>query len=228
MKKRFPAKSGPTKRGARTATEAIPPSGGSMAAILDAAKVLFLTEGYDGVNLELIASNAGVSRQTLYNQFGSKEAIFRAMVHRHWEAVTDAGSFLTDEAGGLADDPEAFFRNLATSILRFIKDHEQVAFTKLVIAEARHHPWIAEEFYRIGKGPLLEQFSSALRRMTDKGLLRCDNADLAARQFLGVLQELVFWPHVMSIGPDVERLPDEDEAVDASVKLFLTSYGRKT
>ena len=54
--------------------------------ILAAAKELFLADRYDGVNLERIAGRAGVSRQTVYNRFGSKETVFREMVRHHGSA----------------------------------------------------------------------------------------------------------------------------------------------
>lgn len=50
--------------------------------ILDAANALLLARGYRGVGLAEVASSAGVSRQTLYDQFGSKSGLLRAMVTR--------------------------------------------------------------------------------------------------------------------------------------------------
>ena len=52
------------------------------ARILEAAAELFRTHGYD-VSMDAIASVANVSKQTLYNQFGSKEDLFKAMIAEH-------------------------------------------------------------------------------------------------------------------------------------------------
>jgi AcrR family transcriptional regulator len=49
------------------------------ARILDAAADAFRAKGYD-VSMDEIASTANVSKQTLYNQFRSKEELFKAMV----------------------------------------------------------------------------------------------------------------------------------------------------
>ena len=68
----------PRRRKARTAPGRPPGAPVSEAAILDAARTLFLEAGYDGVNLERIAAAAGLSRQTLYNRFGSKEKKLKA------------------------------------------------------------------------------------------------------------------------------------------------------
>ncbi|MFF3839762.1 TetR/AcrR family transcriptional regulator [Streptomyces sp. NPDC001930] len=48
-------------------------------AIVRAARDLFLREGF-GVGMDAIAAEAGVSKVTVYNHFGSKEALFTAVV----------------------------------------------------------------------------------------------------------------------------------------------------
>lgn len=48
--------------------------------ILDAAERLFLANGLDGAGLEAVAADAGVSRQAVYDKFGSKGGLLRALV----------------------------------------------------------------------------------------------------------------------------------------------------
>lgn len=48
-------------------------------AVVRAARDLFLREGF-GVGMDAIAAEAGVSKVTVYNHFGSKEALFTAVV----------------------------------------------------------------------------------------------------------------------------------------------------
>lgn len=47
--------------------------------ILDAAERLILEHGLDGVGMETVAEAAGVSRQSVYNKFGSKGGLLLAM-----------------------------------------------------------------------------------------------------------------------------------------------------
>ena len=47
--------------------------------LLDAALRLFHERGYNGVGLEELAKEVGVTRQTVYNQFGSKGGLLRAL-----------------------------------------------------------------------------------------------------------------------------------------------------
>ncbi len=54
--------------------------------VLDAAYRLVAAEGWNGLRMTSIARAAGISRQTLYNEFGSKEAIGNALVQRELRA----------------------------------------------------------------------------------------------------------------------------------------------
>lgn len=53
--------------------------------IIDAANQLLLKSGYHSVGLETVAAAAGVSRQTVYDRFGSKAGLLRAMIARREE-----------------------------------------------------------------------------------------------------------------------------------------------
>lgn len=194
-------------------------------AIILAARKLFLKRGYEGVNLDAIAKKASVSRQTLYNNFGSKEAIFRAMLNDHWARVR-AGQ---DDEQTAAADPaqtEEMLRRFAQRMMTFIEGAEQVDFTRLVIAESRRTPWIGKEFYEVGKGPLLHSFADRLKAYTDAGGLRCEDPLLAAHQFFGIILECVFWPYVMAIGTATSELVTVEVAIDEAVKMFLARYGQ--
>src|SRR4051794_33340167 len=49
------------------------------AAVLDAARQLFLTDGYSATTMAAIATQAQVSTQLLYKAFGSKPGLVKAM-----------------------------------------------------------------------------------------------------------------------------------------------------
>ena len=193
-------------------------------AILQAAKRLFLDAGFDGVNLERVGKAAGVTRQTVYNLFGSKEAVFRAMVRLHWDEIAQDGSAVLSTSFNSRLEPAAILRGFGKAIMRFIDGTEQVAFTRLVIMESRQRPWIAEEFYRLGKQPLLEGFTACLRRLDEAGAIACRHPEVAAHQFFGLIQEFAIWPHVMAIGPAARAMPPPALVIDEAVLTFLSRY----
>jgi len=70
------------------------------AAILDAASALFLDRGYS-VSIDDIAAAAGVSKQTVYARFASKEELFEAVVRSGADQLVGA---LFDAQRGLSLD----------------------------------------------------------------------------------------------------------------------------
>ena len=202
-----------------------PAGNNASSAILQAAKRLFLEAGFDGVNLERVGKAAGVTRQTVYNLFGSKEAVFRAMVGLHWDEIArDSAAVLSTNLDPVLG-PAAILRGFGEAVVRFIDGTQQVAFTRLVIMESRQRPWIAEEFYRLGKEPLLEGFITCLHRLDEAGAIACERPDIAAHQFFGLIQEFAIWPHVMAIGPAVAAIPPPARVIDEAVLTFLSRYG---
>ena len=197
----------------------------SSVAILDAAQRLFLDAGYDRVNLDEVGRAAGLSRQTVYNQFGSKEAVFVQVVRRHWNAVRSETDSALSVMGDLEASPARMLHSFASALLRFVADTDQVAFTRLVIAESRRRPWIAEEFYKAGKEPILKAFAGALSAMASRGMIDCERPELAAHQFMGLVQEFVIWPRVMAIGEALAELPPSDLVIKEAVAMFLSRYG---
>lgn len=77
------------------------------ATLLDAAGVLLASRGWSEISMADIAARAGVSRQTLYNEFGSREEFAQAL------ALRTANAFLSQVNGTLAShakDPERGLR----------------------------------------------------------------------------------------------------------------------
>ncbi len=59
-------------------------------AILAAAEELFLQQGFERTSMDDVAALAGVSKQTVYAQFSSKDALFAAMSLGMTEVAADA------------------------------------------------------------------------------------------------------------------------------------------
>ncbi|ALM37621.1 TetR/AcrR family transcriptional regulator [Streptomyces albidoflavus] len=73
-----------------TETRPLTPAGRRIAA---AAEELFYERGITGVGVDLIAEHSGVTKRTLYNQFGSKDhlvAVYLAERDRRWRSLVQA------------------------------------------------------------------------------------------------------------------------------------------
>ncbi|TQK51991.1 TetR family transcriptional regulator [Streptomyces sp. SLBN-118] len=71
--------------------------------LLSAALAALADLPWSGVRMVDVASAAGVSRQTLYNEFGSKDGLARALVRREADAYLHGVERLLAERTGAAD-----------------------------------------------------------------------------------------------------------------------------
>lgn len=70
-------------------------------ALLNAAHIALSDLPWPGIRMVDVASSAGVSRQTLYNEFGSKDGLARALVRREADAyLRGVDRVLADRTGG--------------------------------------------------------------------------------------------------------------------------------
>src|SRR6185437_10116388 len=96
----------------RTESRPLLPPTAKLQAILEAATVAFLQNGYLGTNMDEVAALAGVSKQTVYNHFSNKETLFITIVTQMTNAGSDA---VRDEASELqpGTDVAEYLRNYA-------------------------------------------------------------------------------------------------------------------
>ena len=150
--------------------------------VVAAAERLFLERGFGAVSMDELAEAAGVARRTLYNQFASKEEIFREMLLRVSGQLEDAFPPGIETQG----DVEDVLRLVARMILELHKRPEYLGFLRMVVADSRQFPWIAEEFAAVME-PQTERLMRYLAHLTVMGILDRSNPLLAAHQLWGCL-----------------------------------------
>lgn len=188
------------------------------AAILDTARDLFFEHGY-GVGLETIAARAGVSRQTIYNLFESKDDLFAAIVQESSGQITAALAELTPES-----TPRDVLTALGVGFLSKILSDRAVQFQRLLIGSAASFPTLGPTFYANGPGRGLARLAAYLDRETTNQRLAVSDPVLAAEQFFGMLMGHRSMRRTLRI--DGELPPEEiRRRVDAAVSAFLRAYG---
>src|SRR5689334_19712873 len=190
----------------------------SREAVVDAAQRLFLQRGFGAVSMDDLSEAAGVARRTLYNQFASKEEIFREMLLRVSSQLEDAFPPGIETQGNV----EEVLRLIARAILGLHKQPEYLGFLRMVVADSRQFPWIAEEFAAV-MDPQTERLTRYLAHLTTMGVLDCRNPLLAAHQFMGMLNELSLWPWML--GRESVPVPEKD-IIEETIRMFLQHYRR--
>jgi TetR/AcrR family transcriptional repressor of mexJK operon len=147
--------------------------------VLRAATRSFLAHGY-GSSVEAIARRAGVAKQTVYEHFDSKDALFQ-------EAVRGLarGVLVT-----LDDTP----RNLRATLTRFALAYRRrvlgaqgIAMFRALVPEVPRFRPLARSMYAAGAGQTVRRLAGCLQKAMDAGQLRFDDPELAAELLMGML-----------------------------------------
>ncbi|SEH56910.1 transcriptional regulator, TetR family [Magnetospirillum fulvum] len=199
------------------------PQGRGMArrqAMLDAARELFLEKGFECTSLSDIVERSKGSRSTLYDQFGSKDGLLRALV----EGITSTVWELLGDETGPCTFCEAGLIELGGRFVRAALAPDNIAVYRILVAEGHRVPEIAELFFNTGprtlERRLAERFRAALSVREDAG-----SPDEIAQIYLGaMLGDL----HVRQVLGLVPHWSDEqiDSHVRIAVGIFLDGVGR--
>lgn len=154
---------------------------GKRSAVVAAAGELFVVRGYDGTSMEMIADVANVSRQTVYNQFESKEALFRAII----DDVVD--EFM---APLVSASPRAGVRETLVSFaehtLGLLVRPKFIGLYRLAVAETNRFPDLGRTIFEAGALRAQETISRYLQEQARTGKLKLADPFAAAGQFMAL------------------------------------------
>jgi AcrR family transcriptional regulator len=194
-------------------------------AILDAATDVFCEDGVAAASIDTIANRAGVSRQTVYNQFGDKEKVFAAVVE---DVTRRSGAELFATLGTFPDKPENLEKELTAFATRLVGrcmcDDDGRALRKLIENEGQRYPELFETWRDYGPGKSWPALSARFGKLAHDGYLDLDDANLAARQFMALVNADL--PNTYHLGAPLTEAEIEACAGDA-VKTFLRAFGKR-
>lgn len=186
-------------------------------AILAAARRLFIEKGFEKTTLSDIIAVAGGSRATLYEHFGDKEGLFRAIMEE------DNAMILSGLAPAQADDrvtPEAGLTAFALHLVKALLNEETTGTVRILISEGDRVPDIAEAFFRIGPENAIRRLAEYLQRLSDNGTLQIEDPAVAAQAFLGMVTGNLLVRRLI-LPQSAPAIPDLDRYVRQAVRLFL-------
>lgn len=197
-------------------------------AILAAATASFLRNGFRGTSMDEVASQAGVSKQTVYKQFTDKERLFREIVDGVTGNSDAIVSVITGAFGpGSAtsrDEFETRLRRVARVYLDRVLQPEVLSLRRLIIAEAEQFPDLAVHYYNQAPARGIDVIARCLEPYVDSGFLATADIRLAAGHFaylaLSVAQDRALFMPSEPTAP-IER----DRLAAAAAHAFLTAYG---
>ncbi len=187
------------------------------ARILEAALAEFSRNGFSGTSMQAIASRAGVSKPTLYQYFGNKQALLAA--------VLDAGKselLAPLRAGEGAPVVEVLWR-YAWTYADFVLRPDMLSLARLVIGEAERLPEVAHDYQQAGPKQALEGMKAYLDSQRARGELDFDDAELAAENLWALIlsapREHAL--HHPAEAPDPARIARH---IENGLRVFLTAF----
>lgn len=188
--------------------------------IVNAARRVFTTLGYDRASMNDIAVEAGVSKPTLYVYFEHKEALFAALVEELRANLPECNAILDVDVEDVRGTLIRYASRLVVKLTR--PDH--VAFMRMVIGAANAFPELGRITYAAGPEVGRERAAQFFAEQSRRGRLNVPDPYLAASQFLSLSQATFAKQMLFNVG----EVPTEAEIsayVEPAVDMFLSIYG---
>lgn len=176
--------------------------------------------GFAATSIEQVASDAGVSKVTIYNHFGDKRGLFSASIESECEKMR--GYFSLDEMP--SGTIEERLVTIAEAMLEFLSRPEMIQFERRIAAETEHVPGLGHAFLEAGPWRMKEAFSAWLAHICAQGELVIEDTVLAAEQFVSMAKGMGDLERRFGAKPS-----DEENAarIAGAVSLFLAAYAPK-
>lgn len=189
------------------------------ALILQAAKALFLKNGFHGSSMNQIAKSAGVTKLTVYNHFQDKENLFTCAIAQTCEESIKAHPIVLQPHTNFK---EALYQ-LCDLALKIINLPEAIKLEHLLLELAAEQNPLALSFYNASHQRLFLVWSDFLTQAVEFGFIRADNIEKQCNLLLSLL--LGHRHHEVLLG--VRAVPTSSECqgiINDAIELFLMKY----
>lgn len=191
------------------------------AAILAAAERMFLRHGFEGVSMDQIASEAGVSKLTVYSHFGDKDALFAEAAKAYCEQQMPSSVFDPAPATPLREK----LMEIATSFFTMVSSPEAISGHRLLCTPQMVEKRLARLFWEGGPLRVQNAFAGFLEQRVAACELEIEDVSRASAQFFSLLKgdlhmRLVFDCCDGEAGCDRYAR----EHLESSVDMFLRAY----
>ena len=169
--------------------------------------------------MDAIATEAGVSKLTVYSHFTDKETLYIAAIRAVCEAYLPDLYLGELEQGDLA----ATLIRIGSSFCTLINSPESLALHQLLVGMAGQDRKLAQLFYEVGPQRVCDGMSQILQRACEAGELHIEQPVEAARQFFTLLKGDHHFRLLIGCGePMTEQ--EREQHVKGIVATFLRLY----
>lgn len=186
-------------------------------AILDAAIEVFAERGVTA-SMEDIARRACVSKQTIYNHYGSKADLVRAVMDRRVHEIT-----ASLDAPNSVERPGAALAEFARVLLQAVMRPQGPAFLRMAMLGVSEMPEVAAAIYEAGARASRQRLAAFLQLETDAGRLACPDPMQAAEFFAGMVLGSLQMATLLGVDPHLDEARIDHIATEAAAR-FMRAY----
>lgn len=197
-----------------------PKKGRKFDQVLDGARQVFLSDGFEGASVDDIAKAAGVSKATLYSYFPDKRLLFVEVARSQCAAQAETALDMLDMDAAAPD----FLRALATEMIAFITSDFGKQIFRIFVAETERFPELGRQFYESGTLLVQKSLVTFLQKAAKRGEVVIDDYELAAQQFYHLCKVDIFERAIFNVAEDFSQR-EKDRVIEGAVTMFLARYG---
>lgn len=184
--------------------------------ILDAASKVFAARRYDGTSLEAVAREAGVTKRTIYEVVGDKEALFRAVCNYSSASVASV-TFPHAEPGAPAED---VLFTLARTLLDHALDPSKIALSRMIMLESMRFPDLASEVLEVGRAHMNRRIIAVFDEMKSNGIGVIPDPPFAADIFYDIVVGNLGFRATLGFA----EADDTDDRLLRRLRIFIAGY----
>jgi TetR/AcrR family transcriptional repressor of mexJK operon len=188
--------------------------------ILGAATCLFMEHGFTQTSMDQIAKKSGISKQTLYDRFPDKNALFTAVIEAKCQEYIPADAMRGFDQKNVRHSLYA----MGNALFQLIMSDEAIRMYRMMAAEAQHNPKLTRLFYDSGPQQVKRMMVEKMRQLKKTGRLRIKNPEAAKEAFGSLFTGSdMYMRRLLNIGPKPSRR-EMDAHVRRCVDFFITSH----
>ncbi|WP_266158187.1 TetR/AcrR family transcriptional regulator [Dyella silvatica] len=155
------------------------------AAILEAAKALFIRNAFAGTSMDAVAAEAGVSKLTVYSHFGDKDNLFREVIRARVQDLIPEETYQYDPH---VDRRDTLLR-IALHHIHLDCDAQNVGTFRAILSDCRQgNPRYGKLLWEEGPTRTHILMESLLQHAVDDGKLDIANVARASVQFMSLIK----------------------------------------
>lgn len=185
--------------------------------IEEAAYAVLNEAGYKGASLLTIAKRASASNETLYRWYGSKPALFGALI----EENARQSKRRLEEALRLGQDPIETLAALGPVLLAMVTGERAVALNRAAAGDAKDTGTLGPAIARLGRDMIAPLVASVIARAARAGRLACGDPAEAAELYFSLLIGDLQVRRVIGAIP-----PLTQDEIEARAQLALDRFRR--